>query len=671
MEDEREIRTVIELFRQLFNERIIPDNKRLLTRLSRNKWAHRHVEKATFHIHSLERDMARHLEKASELVGQTSRKTMPELLGHLRTFERLLDYSKREHERREGHRITSFRKSLYETLDDLYRTLKEEGYDNETLAPIADWFRAHIEMCHDARVMRAFRLLYGAPWEDAYGSRSLWSKTVSYFRKSRPHLPKIDEVIHLRKEKKLHLLIYFDSGFTKEKAHEKIDEYARNIPRALAAVARELPSVQRFLLRVQERVGRMRSFDDTVQDLFRQLRDVIVRIFEEHPEKMVVPALTVHLRIMPGDSDNAGSDSLSTPDTRLLKITLGMIVSARLLCEDFYETFPSEVLRAVESAQKAGMANPTDVFRKGLRSHANRSDSIYNTLLHEIEHGADWKFIAHRRHVMSVLNPLLYDFGNLHVTSRLVNLVDFYITLRNEATTQLQEQIALEDGKYHIPAPLTMLDRYMVDRANSVIDRVWEGYGEFRSGIGYGETLEKPVEEMHYFRYEFSYILMMTIVLAELQRRKADVTLLTEKEFDSLCNHFPQAGILLRRTSGLYSVSEGSPDHYLVESLREGNQTVLRNALRAHDVSRHTLDDIPAFGKERFCLFKPSPETMKLILDKIRSTNELQFFDLYIKSCKRLGLRERLSVVQDIPTLAQPWEEAHRKAMRRKGYIPT
>ena len=213
---------------------------------------------------------------------------------------------------------------------------------------------------------------------------------------------------------------------------------------------------------------------------------------------------------------------------------------------------------------------------------------------------------------------------------------------RQEAPPQFREflvnhEAELEKNKaYSLINPIfTLGNRNLIQEVNEVI-----------MGLMNKSKSEEIISKRHYefggLGYPLSHFMNMVIFFADCKRNNVNLTILDTNSLNKLIMIFPDATQILTGHTKIKEFPEGTPEWFLLNSIKEGTTNQFLEILRTNKIPRYSLNDIPQLIHHNipFYIFRPSVDAMKVTLRKIQHSDEVTYFDLYTKSCDLLKIPE-------------------------------
>lgn len=174
--------------------------------------------------------------------------------------------------------------------------------------------------------------------------------------------------------------------------------------------------------------------------------------------------------------------------------------------------------------------------------------------------------------------------------------------------------------------------------------------------------------------YAFSHFIYMIIFLADCKRKNDPVIIIDEQSKNQLMKVFPIGAPVLAGYSGFRNMPEGTPDWFLINSIKSGTTKGFTETLIKNNINIHSLDDVSRLIQNNtpFYIFRPSLEMIYTTFQKIRKTDEITFFRIYEQACNTLGIAEenRIISINKIKELSLKDYAANEALIKKAGFHP-
>jgi prepilin-type processing-associated H-X9-DG protein len=614
--------------------------------------------------------MAQESEKRIQ-EGKLSAREINLIFPYLLSYERLLYQSKK------GLIIQFGLKSEYDLLSDFLHETEKKGFDKTVLELIKAHISYYHEMSINERMVTVQRM-----------KERLSEKVKTHFKIKRKMIifnrPEINDIIAIG-HARVHLNIYFDKDLTDKDIGESLENYIN----ALSASAESYlaqnhnPEIARISFIIEQKARHLadRNLKDIEELWLHQLKIMFTDILSKNQDLIITPSFQYQVRIKKNEGNIAYCDGHSRIDHYLFGLEIGTLICSYLICDNFYEAIPKSIfssLQGLVARQIADVKGSVAKFYGPISMTLQRMEqaiqyyrtlSLYSIYAHETEHAIDRKYLFKLDKLRPLLEHMIMksefykEHETLNLGSGLLNLMIFYLSCRQEAPTQIREFIVNHEdniGKnraYSLINPIPALaGKNLIQDMNNIIKKL-----ENNSDI-----------DVSGFEYGFSHLINMTIFFADCLKNKIDLVMLDNKSMSKLTSIFPKAAPMMNGFSRMNNIGEGTPEWFLLKSVREGTDNQFIEILKRNNIPRFSIGKIHLLihNNIEFYVFRPPVSVMKTTLAKIQKSDEVTYFDMYENACNTLKIPEsdRLLSVKRIKDLAEKLSEANDILIKRAGF---
>ena len=182
----------------------------------------------------------------------------------------------------------------------------------------------------------------------------------------------------------------------------------------------------------------------------------------------------------------------------------------------------------------------------------------------------------------------------------------------------------------------------------------------------------KPAVEFNLKALEYlvGHMINMTIFCADCKLKKVDLVMLDDNAMYKLAALFPKANSILHGFSGVQDIPPGSPEWFLIDSLRRGTGEYFINILKKNKIPRYGVDDFARLVHHNipFYMFRPPFSVMKETLSKIEKSNEITYYQMYARACDVLGIQDRVISPHQIREVAEKLYQANAILQKKAGF---
>lgn len=637
-------------------------NKVFLSQLKEHRFTPKLIAKSEAQFNRIHRTIKKDLEigyalaiESEELIkeGNNPAKELNKIIPYLVSFDKSIFDSKK------GHKIRFGLKSECDYLTELLEKAEEEGFGEDVLNLIKNRVTSVHKLAEDQR----FKEIKDLRSKLVYKSSDYFKLKFNWIDFNRP---KINEVLTIGSST-VYLEIYFDKDLTNKDIKKLLKNHIFLLSKCLDISLDKNPENSVFVKmksRIEQKAKEINNQNiKVIEEIWlQQLKQMFIDILEKNPDLILTPSFRYQVKITTDQHNlTAFCDHQTRIDHYLFGLEISTLVIMYLVGENFYEGFPASLFnqlkgttaqRKMISPQENIIPNADQIDRslsKIYQATQNyRTFSLYNVYNHETEHAFDRKYLFKANKLRSLVNYLIVSssFYKNHKTTNLgpelLALADFYFMCRQEAPPQFREflvnhEAELEKNKaYSLINPIfTLGNRNLIQEVNEVI-----------MGLMNKSKSEEIISKRHYefggLGYPLSHFMNMVIFFADCKRNNVNLTILDTNSLNKLIMIFPDATQILTGHTKIKEFPEGTPEWFLLNSIKEGTTNQFLEILRTNKIPRYSLNDIPQLIHHNipFYIFRPSVDAMKVTLRKIQHSDEVTYFDLYTKSCDLLKIPE-------------------------------
>ncbi|MBU0666120.1 MAG: hypothetical protein KKC26_02040 [Nanoarchaeota archaeon] len=490
-------------------------------------------------------------------------------------------------------------------------------------------------------------------------------------------LPFLRESIKIDGKHTVHLNISFSKDLNPEGLDHFIKSsfnfYEAKLEHTLEKEKNTLISNLLLKLQTKKQFYEANGLDKFLNSWLLKLKDLLIRVFRDNISLMLTPSLSCNLIIISEMGGYAFCSGKTLIDYYILEIEIGTILTFDVFCRDFYESTPSEVFAFLHNNRKAGLftssAFSTQNINKIFGSLSSnfepvRTWSLYSIAAHELSHAFDSDYLFKINRLMPFIHNLIQQdkfyekHHSLNISNQIISFSEFFVKCRIETIPQFEEFIvktrdSSQTSRYCFVSPILYAGQIdVLKKFNDTISSIENN----------------PLENSNYsfhslssLAYGVGFVMALTIFLADCKRKKVDLLIIDNHDFVIIQKAFPKAFYVLRGFSDESLINEGSPDWFLLQSLKKQDVIFLRQFLQRHNLKQKSLSDIPSLieSNMQFYIFRPPLDIMMNTFAKLKKTNEIQFFEMYQKACDFLGLKNQFVTLKGISGLFEKFSDAY------------
>ncbi len=617
--------------------------------------------------------------KSEEKVksGRISGQEIAKLFPYVRSFYQHLTWPRQDS-------ILPFRnKSEVEFLTEIVSEMEKAGINENSLMII----RKRISKLESYGVDKQYRAIYGFEFnleKKVVGAFHAKKGLISLFR------PSIKEAIPIDEDHSVYLDIFFDLKLSRKIVASLLEDYINIMRRVIDFNVKSGSAdiINRFKTSLEKRVVELekKSVTTLEEEWLQELKQAVISLFQQNPSLFLTSRIHYQLKIMHDEHNpgNAYCDHRSLIDHYMVGLDVSGIILFYLFGKDFFQEITSDIFNWLSSTiplvknnkvifpvTTPGYADSLQIAMGRLRDGMSpyRTHSIYTILAHETEHAFDRNYLFRQNRLWNVINYLIRSanleriHNTVNVGAELQALGSFYLFCRSEAVTQLKEMIVRGRNGYKILAPLRVLKgKNILEFLEAILRELQRRYKE--------QNVVSDNFNISGFGYAFGHMMSLTIFLADCKKKSVKLIILDEFSMEKLKSKFPRAVPALGGYSDYITVEEGTPEWFLLESLREGTDERLREILKQNRIKTRSINDVDKLIDHNipFYIFKPSIAIMGETLRKIEKCDDIMFFDLYQRSCDILGIKSTVLNPKAIQEFAEKLYEARAIVQREAGF---